>query len=116
MEYAYTSVGPTLHIVSLVMIFALLAGVLVVAFQLAGLPGKIAFARNHPHAEAVNVCGWVGLPTGGFWIVALVWAFMYPKRDVTAGSSGGELRALADQVAKLEQLVGQLETRSGGAR
>lgn len=25
-----------------------------------GLPGKIAVARNHPEAEAVNLMGWVG--------------------------------------------------------
>jgi len=25
-----------------------------------GLPGRIAIARNHPEAEAVNLMGWIG--------------------------------------------------------
>jgi hypothetical protein len=40
-----------------------------------GLPGKIAIARNHPEAEAVNVMGWVGFLAVVPWIQALIWAF-----------------------------------------
>ena len=36
------------------------AFVLIVLF-IGGLPGRIAIARKHPDAEAVNVMGWAGL-------------------------------------------------------
>jgi hypothetical protein len=40
-----------------------------------GLPGKIAIARKHPEAEAVNLMGWVGFLGVVPWIQALIWAF-----------------------------------------
>ena len=43
---------------------------------LAGLPGRIAIARNHPEAEAVKMMGWAGLlPTVLPWVQAFIWAF-----------------------------------------
>ncbi len=43
---------------------------------IAGLPGRIALARNHPEAEAVKIMGWAGLlPTILPWIQAFIWAF-----------------------------------------
>jgi hypothetical protein len=55
-----------------------LAGVavLVILVWFAGLPGRIALARNHPEAEAVKLMGYAGLlPTIYPWIQALIWAF-----------------------------------------
>jgi hypothetical protein len=55
-----------------------LAGLSCIAFfvWLAGLPGRIAFARKHPEAEAVKLLGWAGiLPTIYPWVQALIWAF-----------------------------------------
>jgi len=44
---------------------------------LGSLPYKIALARNHPHASAINAASWVGLALGGIgWPVAFVWAFI----------------------------------------
>ena len=40
-----------------------------------GLPGKIAIARRHPEADAVNLMGWVGFLAIVPWIQALIWAF-----------------------------------------
>jgi hypothetical protein len=40
-----------------------------------GLPGRIAIARNHPEADAVNLMGWVGFVAVVPWIQALIWAF-----------------------------------------
>src|SRR5271165_2023103 len=40
-----------------------------------GLPGRIAIARNHPEADAVNLMGWVGFVAIVPWIQALIWAF-----------------------------------------
>ena len=55
-----------------------LLGVLVFV-ELGSLPGKKAAQRNHPHAEAINIRGWLGLLFGGVgWMLALVWAHMKP--------------------------------------
>ena len=41
------------------------------------LPGKIAAARNHPQANAINVAAWISLLTLGIlWPIAFVWAFI----------------------------------------
>ena len=40
-----------------------------------GLPGRIAIARNHPDADAINVMGWVGFLAIVPWIQAFLWAF-----------------------------------------
>jgi hypothetical protein len=45
------------------------------ALLVLGLPGKIAIARKHPEAEAVNLMGWVGFLAIVPWIQALIWAF-----------------------------------------
>ena len=50
------------------------AGVVFVVW-LAGLPGRIAIARNHPDAEAVKIMGWAGLLVAVPWIQAFIWAF-----------------------------------------
>jgi hypothetical protein len=50
--------------------------VLAVYLWLAGLPGRIAIARKHPDAEAVQLLGWAGLlPTVYPWVQAFIWAF-----------------------------------------
>ena len=74
--------------------------VLMIFIWIAGLPGRIAIARNHPEAEAVKLLGWAGLlPTIVPWIQAFVWAFKptdvvdirrFPREDVF-----GELGVLA---------------------
>jgi hypothetical protein len=61
---------------------------------IAGLPGRIALARNHPEAEAVKIMGWAGLlPTILPWIQAFIWAFKptdivdirrFPREEVKA--------------------------------
>ena len=49
-------------------------GLATVVFVL-GLPGRIARARNHPEAEAVNMMGWVGFIAIVPWVQAFLWAF-----------------------------------------
>jgi hypothetical protein len=39
------------------------------------IPGRIAIARNHPDADAVNAMGWVGFLAVVPWIQAFIWAF-----------------------------------------
>jgi hypothetical protein len=42
---------------------------------LAGLPGRIAIARKHPDAEAVQIMGYAGFLVAVPWIQAFIWAF-----------------------------------------
>jgi Protein of unknown function (DUF3302) len=50
-------------------------GVLVALIWLAGLPGRIAFACNHPDAEAVKLMGYAGFVTVVVWLKAFLWTF-----------------------------------------
>jgi hypothetical protein len=117
MEYQFESLGPALRIVVLIVliVFALLAiGVIVL---IAALPGKLAKSRNHPQAVAINVCGWLGLPTGVLWVLAMVWAFLQtgpagtsrPPSFPDAGNPG-------EQISALERAVSLLESQSREAR
>jgi hypothetical protein len=40
-----------------------------------GLPGRIAYARKHPDAEAINLMGWLGFLAVVPWMQAFLWAF-----------------------------------------
>jgi len=110
MEYQFESIGPTLRIVVLVVliVFALLLLGLVV--MLAALPGKIAKSRQHPQAEAVNVCGWVGLATGFLWAIALVWAFWRYEGTANSEPSTTLIGKLSRQIDGLEKSIARLES------
>ncbi len=53
----------------------------VAAWVLLGImPGRIARDRNHPHADAISVCGWWGVLTMGLLLpVAYIWAYTNPR-------------------------------------
>ena len=74
---------------------------------LGGLPGKMARQRNHPQADAIAVCGWLGLVTGILWPVALVWAFTRPVGSETH-PTGGDLAELERSIQQLEERVATL--------
>jgi fatty acid desaturase len=51
-------------------------------------PGKIARDRNHPQAEAISVCGWLGALTLGILApLAFIWAFTNPNASLLGGSA-----------------------------
>ena len=60
--------------------FAALAvtGVAVILFMILilGLPGRIAIARKHPEADAVQLMGWVGFVAIVPWIQAPRWSWL----------------------------------------
>jgi hypothetical protein len=108
-----------LSYVALFLIFSLplLVAAQIVVFG--GLPGKIARKRGHPWPEAVNVAGWIGLVTGVFWPVALIWAFLPIPQRVQESSDGttqpsAEATDLAARVASLEATVNKLQSKSKG--
>ena len=99
MEYQFESIGPMLRIVVLVFMLIFAVVLLAVLVAAAALPGVIAKSRNHPQAQAVNVCGWIGLPTGILWVVAMVWAYWVDNPDrVNTASQDGKLAKQLDQI------------------
>ncbi len=68
-----------LDIFALIVLLVLLGLVIGVWVFLGMLPGKIAHSRNHPQAEAINVCGWWGVLTLGILLpLAFIWAHTHP--------------------------------------
>jgi hypothetical protein len=55
--------------------FALIGAFLSVAVLVLGLPGRIAIARKHPDADAINTMGWLGFLAVVPWMQAFMWAF-----------------------------------------
>ena len=65
-----------LDIFALVVLLVLVLAGVAAWVILALLPGRIARARNHPQADAINVCGWWGALTMGLLMpVAFIWAY-----------------------------------------
>jgi hypothetical protein len=114
MNYQFESLGPTLRIVVLVflLVFALLLLGMIVLIAI--LPGRIARARSHPQAEAIAVCGWVGLPSGILWAIALVWAFVRPAKTADSNLSSDSISELFNRIQSLECTVSNLESQRRG--
>ena len=55
--------------------FLLIAAFLAIAVLVLGLPGRIAIARKHPDADAINTMGWLGFLAVVPWMQAFMWAF-----------------------------------------
>jgi len=74
-----------LDIFALIVLVVLAAAVVAVWAILGMMPGRIARERNHPQADAINVCGWWGVITMGLLLpVAWIWAYTKPK-SIQAG-------------------------------
>lgn len=110
MEYQFESIGPTLRIIVLAFMVVFALALLAFLVLLAALPGRIAIARKHPQHQAVNICGWVGLPTGILWAIALVWAFWVDENQIeTETQWSGKLSRQLDQ---LDQSLSVLESQN----
>ncbi len=55
-------------------LFVIGAAFIVLIYLILGLPGRIAIARRHPEAEAVNMMGWLGFIAIVPWVQAFFWA------------------------------------------
>ena len=55
--------------------FIAFGAALAVAVLVLGLPGRIAIARKHPDADAINTMGWLGFLAVVPWMQAFMWAF-----------------------------------------
>jgi hypothetical protein len=73
-----------LDIFALIILLVLTITALAAWAMLGMYPGKIARQRNHPQAEAINVCGWWGaLTLGVLTPIAFVWAYTNPAAGST---------------------------------
>ena len=86
MEFKLQAFGPFLHWLTLIILCIMPIVVAYVLYRLGGLPGAIARARNQPQADAVAICGWMGLLTLVLWPLALVWAYLRTDRPLAGGA------------------------------
>ena len=69
-----------LDLFALLVLLILTASAVAIWFVLGMYPGRIARSRNHPQADAINVCGWWGVITMGLLLpVAYIWAYTIPR-------------------------------------
>ena len=87
-----------LDIFAIIILLVLLVAILVAWVVLAMLPGKIARARNHHQAEAINVGGWISALLIGPWPIMLVWAYMRPISSAVLTEENENLRRKVDNL------------------
>jgi len=70
-----------LDIFALIVLIVLVAAGIAIWAILGMMPGRIARERNHPQADAINVCGWWGVITMGLLLpLAWIWAYTKPRK------------------------------------
>jgi len=78
-----------------------IATLMTIVFVL-GLPGRIAIARKHPDAEAVNLMGWVGFLAVVPWVQAFIWAFKPTQTVDIRRYPEAEAAAIDAEIARLK--------------
>lgn len=119
MDLKLQAFGPFLHWLTLIILCIMPVVLAYVVYRLGGLPGAIARARNHPQADAINVCGWMGIITLVLWPVALVWAYLEADKPLTGGVAVTGDEALIAKLHDVRQRLAALEAelpqqRAGG--
>lgn len=79
------------------------------------IPYHIAQKRQHPHADAIHVAGWVSLFTlHAIWPFLWIWATVYaPERGYGTGRiAPNSADGLAKRVTELEERLAALESRN----
>ena len=98
-----------LDVFTFVVMIILLTAVAILIKVLGALPGNIARSRSHPQADAINVCGWLGIVTLGLlWPVALIWAYTRPPGALGTPDQDTDSR---QSVKALEQTIAELSER-----
>jgi hypothetical protein len=90
-----------LDIFALIILLVLLIAVVAIWVILGMMPGRIARQRNHPQADAINVCGWWGVLTLGILLpLAYIWAYTKPiARPISTGSGADDSTSTVDATA-----------------
>jgi len=92
--------------VTFAVLFLLGGAALTAVVLLLGLPGRIARARNHPDADAVNVMGWAGALAVVPWIQAFIWAFKPTTVVDIRRNPAEEQEWIREEAAKRDQTPG----------
>jgi len=72
---------------ALIVLLILIVAIVAIWIVLGMMPGKIARQRNHPQADAINMCGWWGVITMGLLLpVAWIWAYTNPDGNKSTQS------------------------------
>lgn len=112
MDFKLQAFGPFLHWLTLVILCVVPVLLAYVIYRLGSLPGEIARSRNHPQAEAINICGWMGIITLVLWPLALIWAYLKSNKPLAGGSATGtEGGALIGKLHAAQQRLAALEAR-----
>lgn len=101
------------YLTFLSIMFLIFSGIVAVVW-LAGLPGRIAIAHDHPDAEAVKLMGWAGLLPVVPWIQAFIWAFKPTDIIDIRRFPAEERREIARDIARLRGEPPPPEDRGGG--
>ncbi|MBR0881991.1 cytochrome b561 [Bradyrhizobium japonicum] len=112
MEFKLQALGPFLHWLTLIILCIMPVVLAYVIYRLGGLPGTIARARNHPQADAIAICAWMGILTLVLWPLALIWAYLVPNKPLTGGGAiGATDGALIAQLQEARRRLAALEDR-----
>lgn len=112
MDFKLQAFGPFLHWLTLIILCIMPIVIAYVIYLLGGLPGAIARSRNHPQADAIAICGWMGILTLVLWPLALVWAYLAPGKPLTGGSApDANSKTLIDRLHEARQRLAALEGR-----
>jgi cytochrome b561 len=121
MDFKLQALGPFLHWLTLIILCIMPVLLAYIIYRLGGLPGAIARSRNHPQADAINICGWMGIITLVLWPLALIWAYLAPNKPLTGGAAPrtdeaaliAKLHEARQRLAALEDGL-PLQQRAGG--
>ena len=112
MDFKLQAFGPFLHWLTLVVLLIMPVLLAYVIYWLGSLPGAIARSRAHPQADAISVCGWMGIITLVLWPLALIWAYLKPNKPLTGSSTAeAEREAMIGALHEARQRLAALEGR-----
>ncbi|OIN29039.1 DUF3302 domain-containing protein [Vibrio barjaei] len=101
----------TLDYASLAILFVVLLILIYGLIILHDIPYEIAKKRNHPHADAIHVAGWISLFfLHVMWPVLWVWATMYDADKqqwlgARSAHSDKQYQALVERIDALEKSI-----------
>lgn len=111
MGFTLQGAGPFLHWFTLGVLCVMPILAAYVLYKLGGLPGSIARARGHPQADAINICGWMGVITLVLWPIAMVWAYLSPAKPATGKRlSETDIDAMVSKLQQASQRLAALES------
>src|SRR6267142_4080767 len=99
-------------VLTLVVTLALIGAFLTVVVLVLGLPGRIAIARKHPDAEAINTMGWLGFLAVVPWMQAFMWAFKPTDVVDIRYFPRQEQQNINEEIARLKGSAGTTEHKA----